>query len=353
MLFPAFVFVLKAEGPASDPSAPPQLLVLRNGQILEGQVSRTNAEYLIEMPNGHMTIGAAEVELVCSSLEEGFQRKKAAIQPGNFHDRLQLAQWSLRHELWQHAGDELAEAAAIQPDHPMVAILQARLKMALEPPAAKPEDADKPASHPTNDELNRMVRNLPPGTVESFAQSVQPVLMHRCATAGCHGPQADNPLRLSRVSGNVAAGRRTTQRNLYTVLSYVDRANPVGSALLIVPNGPHGQLQRAVFSQHEVEQYKRLVDWAVHLSQPTAPDSNIVEAASPIDSIDAKRPDAPPRVLSQNSRNAQPLPAKSPSPAADPFDPDVFNRRFDTKKPASPQEESKPEATIDAEKQKP
>ena len=75
-----------------------------------------------------------------------------------------------------------------------------------------------------------MVRSLPPGVVETFTQSVQPVLMNHCATGGCHAPQSETGLRLFRVPTGKQASRRITQRNLYSVLPFVDRDNPVIAA---------------------------------------------------------------------------------------------------------------------------
>ena len=36
-----------------------------------------------------------------------------------------------------------------------------------------------------------MLRGMPHGAVETFTQSVQPVLLNHCATSGCHGPQSE------------------------------------------------------------------------------------------------------------------------------------------------------------------
>ena len=36
-------------------------------------------------------------------------------------------------------------------------------------------------------EIDRRVRTLPTGTIETFTRSIQPMLLNYCATAGCHG----------------------------------------------------------------------------------------------------------------------------------------------------------------------
>ena len=199
-----------------------------------------------------------------------------------------------------------------------------------------------------------MVRSLPHGTVETFTQSVQPVLMNHCAAGGCHGPQSDTGLRLFRVPTGKLASRRITQRNLYSVLPFVDRENPAGSRLLTAPNGPHGTAKQAIFNEHQAAQYKRMVDWAASLAQQSTP-----ESPATLDARGAlragrprlrrrryrKRPERPVRCPSAGkasrpdaraARNAgqtgcRPPPASFDQPA-DPFDPEVFNRRYATEK---------------------
>ena len=144
------------------------------------------------------------------------------------------------------------------------------------------------------------------------------------------------------------ASRRITQRNLYSVLSFVDRDNPAGSRLLTAPNGPHGTAKQAIFNEHQTAQYKRMVDWASQFAQQSTPDSP--PTLAPAAPFEPAGP-TPPRVLSQEARKARPLsPAGKPQSArrgiarkpakpaatadassdqsADPFDPEAFNRRY-------------------------
>ena len=65
-----------------------------------------------------------DVEFYCRTLEEGYQRKRAAIPAGSVQDHLELAQWCQRHSLYRLAADELAAAAAIDPKNPMLGVLR-------------------------------------------------------------------------------------------------------------------------------------------------------------------------------------------------------------------------------------
>jgi hypothetical protein len=343
---------------AAEPSAqkPPErgVIVLRNGETIEGRISRADGCYIVDLPHGQIRLKDADVELVCGSLEEGYRRKRGVIQVGNVHDHLELAQWCLRHGLLGQAAVELADAQTADPNNPMVAALQQRLKMATEPPIA---DAKLAAvAGPTNEELDRMVRGLPRGTVETFSQQVQPLLMNHCTGSGCHGPQAESGMKLIRIAGGKSPSRRFTQRNLYSVLHYVDQANPTESRLLTAAGGPHGPVQNAIFSEREAAQYRRLVDWVGQVAGREMPETPAtVTPAAPLMADEPPAAEPAPGLLPKDARRAHPMPpaerakphrssprspdqvpprnpadtAPPPSqqPSDDPFDPELFNRR--------------------------
>jgi hypothetical protein len=351
-LLAAGVSVARAEGASSQNQPERGIIVLRNGQIIEGRITRAEGLYVVELSDGQIRIKAADVDLVCGSVEEGYQRKRAAIPVGNVQYHLELAQWCLRQGLLGPAAAELADAVAADPKHPMIGVMQHRLKTAQEPPPTA-ETTRSSASGPSNDDLDRMIRGLPHGAVETFTQSVQPVLMNHCTSSGCHGPQSETGLRLLRAPAGKSASRRVTQRNLYSALQFIDRENPAASQLLSAASGPHGAARYAIFNEHQALQYKRMVDWANQLAHhPTS------EAPATVTPSEFGEPPAwflsgsGPQPQSQEARKARPQPAagqsvaarrggarpaaKAPGEAApasfnqpaDPFDPELFNRRL-------------------------
>jgi hypothetical protein len=318
VLFICLATILKAQGPEGTTGQ--QLLLLHNGQALEGRISRSDDVYHVGLPNGEIRVKPSDVELLCKDFEEAYQRKRAAIPIGSLRDHMDLAQWCQQHKLYDHAAAELADAATIAPDNPMVGFLQRRMRIELEPQPDRPKaDVAADDSLP-NDELDRMIRGLPQKAVENFTQSVQPLLMHSCTASGCHGPQSGSGLRLQRTTLDQPAGRRMTQRNIYTVLRYVDRDNPLASRILTVPIAPHGTAKTAVFTERQTTQYRRLVEWVLQFgpadipelpatipnSQPIMAD-NFPEGASPA---------TPPHTLPKDARKARPLPSVAHSAAA-------------------------------------
>ena len=234
------------------------VVLLRNGQAVEGRITRAGDIYYVVLPEGEIRLKAADVELCCRNLEEGYLRKRTALAD-TADEHLRLAQWCQRHGLSQAAAMELDDARRLDPRHPMIGILQNRLQMAAEPPS-------KPAAPPTApgvsfEKLDQMVRGLPPGAVEEFTQTIQPILMNHCATAGCHGPQCESKLHLQRIPNGRPATRRITQRNLYEVLQLIDREKPETSPLLAAAAKPHGSARAASFNERQGGQYERLAKW--------------------------------------------------------------------------------------------
>ena len=87
--------------PGAEPVPPPadqQILLLRNGQTIEGRISQQDGVYVIDLSDGQIRVKPADVDLVCRHLEDGYRRKRAALPTGDAHDHLELAQWCLRHE---------------------------------------------------------------------------------------------------------------------------------------------------------------------------------------------------------------------------------------------------------------
>ena len=232
--------------------------------------------------------------------------------------------------------------------------------MAAEP--QKLADAsDNTIVGPSNEDLDRMIRGLPHGAIETFTQSVQPVLMNHCATSGCHGPQSETALRLFRTSGNKTANRRITQRNLYSVLQFVDMDKPQASRLLIAPTEPHGTARYAIFNEHQASQYKRLVEWTNQLShEPAAEVPGTLASAGEVEPpswfLQGNGLQTLPQPLPQDARRVRQLPANAQSQAVrrgaaqplakaigeaapasynqpvDPHDPDLFNHRYAPKR---------------------
>lgn len=340
------------------------VLVLRTGNVVRGKISRAGDRYYVALPHAELRIKAADVELFCRNLDEAYRLKSSVIKPDQVDARLELAEWCLRHNLLGYAAREVLQARREAPRHPRLELVQRRLELAANPPEISVTVGDEGQSRPSGEQLAQWTRGLPSGTVESFTNMVQPLLLNRCATGGCHGPAAKNRLRLERISGGRPPTRSITCRNLKAVLECVDRKNPAASLLLTRPLAPHGEAAEAIFTGRDLQQYQQLVKWVHEMSHPpkTPRPPNVARTSAPL--LQRMNPSRLPR-QTRMSGEALPFPEipTSTSPkslpatalpeiqldepaeivpehkiqygappaepkAKDPFDPALFNRRF-------------------------
>ncbi len=340
------------------------ILILRNGQAVAGSLTRAGDHYFVALPQGEIRLRADDVEMACRDLDEAYARKRAVLATGDAPRHLELAGWCLRHGLLGPAASELADAMRANPNHPLIPVFRRRLEIALNPKGAEPSGMASQPVGPSREELDAMVRRLPAGTVETFTTEVQPLLMNNCTSSGCHGPNSEHELRLLRVPRNRPGGRRITQQNLHAVLQWVDREAPEKSKLLAAPIEPHGGKDRPVFTQREVGQLQQLAAWVTGLRKPAERESvpasvrrlggPPLEAGTgplppePPDGRMAERPGAvvgPAPLADPNDPfSAAPLETPVEQPGArprvqrgatlegfapaDPFDPEIFNRRY-------------------------
>ena len=206
------------------------VLLLSNGEVIRGKISRVGDWYYVVVEGGEIRIRPDRVEFQCRSLEEGYWKKRRLIRADDILERIGLARWCIRHDLFKLAAEELDAAALIDERHPMLPLMRRQLKMAqLAPePSETPAEASKHEREPTPAELECLVRSLPPHTMEMFTKTIQPLLVNRCSNGACHGPRSDAKPRFYRFRSGTLPSRRTTQRNLLAVMEFVNKKGPGG-----------------------------------------------------------------------------------------------------------------------------
>lgn len=241
--------------------------------------------YSVAINAGEVSVRVADVEMVCGSLDEAYRQKRFRIPLDNVPERLELAQWCQRQGMLGAAAQELSEAIAIDPNHPMISVVERRLRLAIEQSQQGAQSTAKHDPVPSANELDRIIRGMPPGTVEAFTHTIQPMLMNNCTASGCHGPGADQGLSLLRAPTGRPPSRRLTQRNLLATLQWINRSDPASSPLLAAPTRAHGTSKAPIFTDHQVSQYQELVDWVYRVCQVQSPVTPVSRHREP-----AKRP---------------------------------------------------------------
>src|SRR4029078_1613753 len=105
-----------------------QFVVLRNGEVLSGQIRRLADRYIC-VPNGtEMRVPARDVDFVCKSLDEAYQVQRNRVIAGRIDDHLNLADWCLRQKLLGYAAGEIGKAMEIDPRNSRLMAFDRRLK---------------------------------------------------------------------------------------------------------------------------------------------------------------------------------------------------------------------------------
>ena len=374
-----FVLLWSLAALAGEVTLTPQhgILLLNNGHLIEGTITAAGDRYDVVQEDQETRVKRSDVAVVCRNAQECYLHKRRLIEQDRAQDHLELAEWCLRIGLLESAEREIDDAKAIDATHPKILLVQRRAKLARENPiVAEPVvGGDKILS---GEHLDRMARNLPPGSMQMYTDTIQPLLLNSCTKGGCHSPQSKSELRLERISISKTSGRRPTQRNLQAVLAMVDRARPEESKLLQAPIRPHGAGNVPIFTDREQSQYKQLVQWVYlvanakvvappptleergapllqtmpHTSEPAAEESPqaVPQQAksnkmSPVGWSDSFPGQSAPSVANPASAEPQyratrvhgqvvlrPLPKRAEPTKefkpSDPFDPEPFNRRF-------------------------
>jgi hypothetical protein len=181
----------------------------------------------------------------CTNMSEAYQARRSTRTGTSADSHLELARWCLQHELLEQASRELQIAREIDPRHPGLAALEMQLRQFVDLAASSPEAIRTPSAPPLSPSAPANVAIATPFEVTAeararFVRSIQPMLIHTCATGGCHQPGGRQRLQLDRwaLAGNGDA--RLVRRNLASTLNVVFKDNPAKSLIVIRAAEAHG-----------------------------------------------------------------------------------------------------------------
>jgi hypothetical protein len=293
-----------------------QLVVLRNGEVLHGRVTKVGRRVLIILPGREISLRPADIDVVADTLDEAYRLKLSKTRPTDVEGRLDLAAWCIRHQLWTNAQEELSAARQVNQLSPRLLALEHRLQKAMaidtvpppptqqrsvqpdtasadsfginpgsfswppsQPKASGPVTASRNTTSARQDTprktiappesavaMERFVEGLPKEALEQFTKNVHPMITRTCATTGCHAPGNPTEFTLFRLPADRSASRRLVHRNLYTTVQLVDFVQPTESRLLKVASQPHGPLLAGVLGDDESPKYRELVAWISNLT---------------------------------------------------------------------------------------
>jgi hypothetical protein len=247
--------------------AAPTVVVLNDGGVLTGRVSRIEDGYMIRRGGTEIQVPAANVLVACRSLEEAYEVRRRQVAGPAADSHLALAAWCLRYGLQRQAARELVVARGLEPGHPRLALLQRRLAAtklsAAETPTPPAADESVAAAAGDAGEVPALpaTEDVSGAAVERFTRKVQPILVNNCTTSGCHHRGGRQQFQLDRALLHGLSNRRTTMHNLSAALALVNREQPQLSPLLTIPRQAHGGMRAPIFGPRQAAVFNYLVDW--------------------------------------------------------------------------------------------
>lgn len=328
---------------SEEPMPPSGYVLLRDGAVLRGTVEEEPGRVVIRHQGSEIRLTRDRVACWSDSLEGLYQYQLDRRRIFTLETYVDAARWCLRHGLHERAAAELTAATRLDSDHLEVERTKRDLQIAIARAKAGdslPADGTPPASPPGTvggnplpniapeeiaperaPRLERIEANL----VREFTAQIQPLLTNRCNGAACHGSGSSTAFRLEgETIGSSRPSASDTRRNLEAALRWVDPEHPLASPLLVRALEPHGQSDAPPLGAREQAAVDNLRRWISSLSTRSGEFAQREAQQSQLAAQDHVQ--RPPSSVSADKAG---LPVRLPG-VEDPFDPELFNRRFRT-----------------------
>jgi hypothetical protein len=270
-----------------------QFLLLTDGRMIHGVISREGSLYVVSQKLGTMRFPKKLVEGSFASIRDAFRHKERRLPEEDPAERVKLARWCMNLQLTAEAKEQLVKVLEISPDHgPAQAMLanmeytEKRQANQFDPEvrqtAAEEVAEDRPGAHDSavlrgaEREMGLtglpVIFNLPrPLAIrraEEFARYIQPLLQIKCAK--CHNAGYEGMFQLVPIATPRQQTPDALRANLDATLRLVDSENPARSELLSSTLRPHGlgARKRPIFTGSNDRAYRILETWVNSLRPP-------------------------------------------------------------------------------------
>ncbi|MDG2224251.1 MAG: hypothetical protein P8L85_22915 [Rubripirellula sp.] len=373
------------EASSPEPNAPPPkatpvdsspvpfgCVLLKNDHVLFGK-ARQLGEYVIvqSRQGGEIRLPREQVACWAPSIRNLYQFRVDHHRPGDLKTHLADANWCLRYDLFDLAAAELRAAYAIDATNPEAKRIEQQLDRRVSEDrvsqiknhatAVTSETAVTPEVAPVQFESPVIESTSSPiegRTLQLFAAQIQPMLVNRCSNCHSHrlADQTNVQWKIFAPPSGTRASAEFTRSNLEATLPYINKGNPANSPLLTYATTKHGGgeaplglrnakavngLQRWIGMTASILNAKEAAPADITQATTDKPASTLITAPesslSELTSASAKRET---EVVGATNQ-VEILDASSSGPARlpiveNPFDPDLFNRRFHMKTDGRP-----------------
>ncbi len=271
-------------------------VLLKNGNLLRGQVQQLGNETVVRTGTSEMRLPTSDVQLVAKTTSDIYKYKSARSSK-TARSRAELIRWCLKHDLAQEAQAELVALAAAYPEDPRVKLLHRNVaNYQAKHASSKSVLPSQSPLHPDLQFATTHVGNLSSDTLRDFVRGVQPILLNRCAMAGCHGKSPQSSYHLL---GHGRIPRNLSHRNLGATLRQL--GGPAENSLLwMSATQKHGGMKRTLSSAET----NRLGNWIARATRELG-------------------------ISVQSTGDVRQATAQFEADGSDPFDPAEFNSLVD------------------------
>jgi hypothetical protein len=354
------------------PSPPPDgCVLLKNDHVLFGQ-ARQLGEYVIvrSRQGGEIRLPREQVACWAPSIRNLYQFRVDHRQSGDLNTHLSDASWCLRYDLFDLAAAELRAAYAIDATSPEARRIEQRLDRRISQGRSGPKENQSTAGPPQvapvqfeSPVIENASKSIEGRPLQLFASQIQPMLVNRCSNCHSHrlADQTNVKWRIFAPPSGTRASAEFTRSNLDATLPYLDNGNPAESPLLKYATTKHGGGE-APLGLRNAKAVNGLQRWvgmtAVALNAETASPASANKTTTneaAFSPVSAPQSVATPRstyseltsvsTIQENEGNTpdqvEPQDVSSSGPSRlpiveNPFDPDLFNRRFHMKTDGRP-----------------
>ena len=307
---------LPTDPPSSEaaPAGREEFLLLNDGRLIQGVVSREGSVYVVTKPIGVMRFPKKIVEGKYESLQATYEHKLVQLPDDDPAERVKLAKWCVANNLIPEANEQLHKVLEISPDHgPAQAMLSQlavsdrskakRFDPAVRQTAAEDVVEDRPGAHDSavlrGAERGMGVSGLPvifdlPRTLairraDEFARFIHPVLQLKCAK--CHNAGYEGTFQLVPVATAKQLTADALRANMDATLRLIDPENPSKSELLSSTLRPHGSgpRKRPIFEGSNSRAYQILAVWVNSLSAQSPRRDRAMKPGAGDTAVDSER----------------------------------------------------------------
>ena len=328
------------------------ILVLADGKVMNGRFLPRPDGYEVEVQGGRMFIESERVRFIAKDLDDAHQRMRSSFSELTPQSHMELARWCLTNKRTDLARREVLDALHKDPNRVDAQRLLQSLVQQNEGTSKAPGGSgltEFPSlARPSGPAPEaRSLAGLSRSVAQDFTRHVQPILMNKCANAGCHGVRSISSFQLTPSHRGTSVS--IAERNLASVMKQIDLTRPSSSPLLTTLEVNHADSTTPIFrGRSGAVQMKTLRDWVGAVSNDIAPELNEevrerqeqIQLASMSKTLEPESDSATDestmaphgRVLTTTETDVRFLQKASRANARDAFDPSKFNQQFQKSK---------------------